>query len=112
MLDLEDIVNIVIAEAGGDASIDISQLEGDVPPLTRQSPHLSLVSFRCFMQDTGYPMEVYSVDGTLQERWVGWATECATVKTVLMKDDQVSSRGLMVQTWTCRVFLSMGRNCQ
>lgn len=59
-----------------------------VPAYTESSEQLSIVSFRCMLQDTGYPPEVYlpanenatSQDGAidmsqLRERWVGWAVE-------------------------------------
>lgn len=62
-----------------------------IPVFSSTSSPLSLVRFRCLLQDTGYPAEVYlpgddaeeaeassssQVDwGKLQERWVGWAVE-------------------------------------
>lgn len=60
-----------------------------VPAYSHDSTPLSLVRFRCMLQDTGYPMEVYmdgdipasgsSMDvGNLKERWVGWAVEYAS----------------------------------
>ena len=57
---------------------------------SRRSRPLSVVRFRCMLQDTGYPLEVYmpgeassskegerdKVDWSrLKERWVGWAVE-------------------------------------
>ncbi|WVF67427.1 hypothetical protein IAT40_002183 [Kwoniella sp. CBS 6097] len=72
------------------------QDESAIPAYSKSSPALSLVSFRCLLQDTGYPMEVYlpgsspvavesesgpsqqqqQVDWTrLKERWVGWGVE-------------------------------------
>lgn len=57
-----------------------------IPAYDHTSKPLSLVSFRCMLQDTGYPMEVYlpgeqpqegqEVDWSkLRERWVGWGVE-------------------------------------
>lgn len=57
-----------------------------VAQYSEESEQLSLVSFKCMLQDTGYPMEVYmpasaggaegAVDmSRLRERWVGWAVE-------------------------------------
>jgi hypothetical protein len=57
-----------------------------IPAYHESSEPLSLVSFRCMLQDTGYPMEVYmptsegSTSGEmdlskLKERWIGWAVE-------------------------------------
>ncbi|KIR34261.1 hypothetical protein I352_03498 [Cryptococcus deuterogattii MMRL2647] len=56
-----------------------------IRPYSRSSTPLSLVSFKCLLQDTGYPMEVYlpgtietsgNVDWSkLKERWVGWGVE-------------------------------------
>ncbi|WVQ95014.1 hypothetical protein IAU59_002106 [Kwoniella sp. CBS 9459] len=69
------------------------QDESTIPAYAKSSPALSLVSFKCLLQDTGYPMEVYlpgshaeaseaesgpsgQVDWTrLKERWVGWGVE-------------------------------------
>nr|XP_019043990.1 hypothetical protein I302_07270 [Kwoniella bestiolae CBS 10118]OCF22920.1 hypothetical protein I302_07270 [Kwoniella bestiolae CBS 10118] len=66
----------------------INRQLGDVkqiPQLSKATRPLSLVSFRCLLQDTGYPMEVYlpgdgvsesDVDWSkLKERWVGWGVE-------------------------------------
>ncbi|WVQ84570.1 hypothetical protein IAT38_006724 [Cryptococcus sp. DSM 104549] len=56
-----------------------------IPPLSKSSAPLSVVRFRCLLQDTGYPMEVYlpgdvevteNIDwNKLKERWVGWGVE-------------------------------------
>ena len=57
-----------------------------IPKYTDGSQGLSLVSFTCMLQDTGYPMEVYLPPDLactkeendyshLKERWVGWAVE-------------------------------------
>ncbi|OCF38545.1 hypothetical protein I317_07679 [Kwoniella heveanensis CBS 569] len=68
------------------------QDESAIPAYSKTSAPLSLVSFKCLLQDTGYPMEVYlpgsssdaeaeagpsgQVDWTqLKERWVGWGVE-------------------------------------
>ncbi|WVR09548.1 hypothetical protein IAU60_006617 [Kwoniella sp. DSM 27419] len=65
-------------------------LSGDdpIPPFSASSSGLSVVSFSCLLQDTGFPMEVYltPVSGQskadeeldwskLRERWVGWGVE-------------------------------------
>nr|XP_031861640.1 uncharacterized protein CI109_002870 [Kwoniella shandongensis]KAA5528712.1 hypothetical protein CI109_002870 [Kwoniella shandongensis] len=56
-----------------------------IPPYSKASAPLSLVSFHCLLQDTGYPLEVYLPGGIeaseivdwakLKERWVGWGVE-------------------------------------
>ncbi|WVQ77462.1 hypothetical protein IAR50_007148 [Cryptococcus sp. DSM 104548] len=56
-----------------------------ISPYSRSSAPLSVVSFKCLLQDTGYPMEVYlpgnmemssDVDWSkLKERWVGWGVQ-------------------------------------
>ncbi|OWZ65211.1 hypothetical protein AYX15_03273 [Cryptococcus neoformans] len=56
-----------------------------IRPYSKSSTPLSIVSFKCLLQDTGYPMEVYlpgnvqtsdNVDWSkLKERWVGWGVE-------------------------------------
>ncbi|ODN99205.1 hypothetical protein I350_07364 [Cryptococcus amylolentus CBS 6273] len=56
-----------------------------IGPYSKSSAPLSVVSFKCLLQDTGYPMEVYlpgdmemssDVDWSkLKERWVGWGVE-------------------------------------
>jgi hypothetical protein len=56
-----------------------------IPTFSRTSRPLDLVRFRCLLQDTGYPAEVYlpeeqedngKVDWSkLKERWVGWGVE-------------------------------------
>jgi hypothetical protein len=51
-----------------------------IPPFSHQSQPLSLVSFSCWLQDIGYPPEVYmphqqSDTRELKERWIGWATQ-------------------------------------
>jgi hypothetical protein len=60
----------------------------DYDPVTTQP--LSICRFRCLLQDTGYPLEVYLPPGDgldveqedndidwsrLKERWVGWGIE-------------------------------------
>jgi L-alanine-DL-glutamate epimerase-like enolase superfamily enzyme len=62
------------------------ETEDQIPAYSESSKQLSIVSFRCMLQDTGYPPEVYlpatenAQDGAidmsqLKERWVGWAVE-------------------------------------
>lgn len=62
-----------------------------VTPYSSGSAPLSLVSFQCMLQDTGYPMEVFMpdsatlIDGSLDinqlaERWVGWGVEQVVVQ--------------------------------
>jgi hypothetical protein len=69
-----------------------------IPAYHESSEPLSIVSFRCMLQDTGYPMEVYmptsegSTSGEmdlskLKERWIGWAVEW--VMTVVVANDRV-----------------------
>ncbi|KAL1405122.1 hypothetical protein Q8F55_008745 [Vanrija albida] len=57
----------------------------EIPAFSPSSRPLSVVRFRCLLQDTGYPAEVYLPDeapageqvdwSKLRERWVGWAVE-------------------------------------
>ncbi|KAK4689588.1 hypothetical protein P7C73_g502, partial [Tremellales sp. Uapishka_1] len=99
MLSHDEIIRTALREHDGDLpeNVDvyastISEALKDVstiPPYSRSSKPLSIVSFRCLLQDTGYPMEVYlpasipapetddaPVDWSkLQERWVGWGVE-------------------------------------
>ena len=67
----------------------LSLTQSQIPSFSRSSTPLTLVRFKCMLQDTGYPMEVYMQDppaadeakdvdwSKLKERWVGWATESA-----------------------------------
>ena len=67
-----------------------SQLVIQIPRYSYRSTDLSLVTFRCLLQDTGYPLEVYlpgddqphptgpssKTDWSkLRERWIGWGVE-------------------------------------
>jgi hypothetical protein len=67
----------------------------DYDPVTTQP--LSICRFRCLLQDTGYPLEVYLPPGEgledeqedhdidwsrLKERWVGWGIEYVTRATI------------------------------
>ncbi|RSH91377.1 hypothetical protein EHS25_009676 [Saitozyma podzolica] len=99
MLDTASIIRTALREHDVEAELpddvdafikqtqEILKQPSTIPAYSRSSPALSLVSFRCMLQDTGYPMEVY-VSGQeqtepedeldwsqLQERWVGWAVE-------------------------------------
>lgn len=67
-------------------SISTADPVKQIAAYSEASEQLSMVSFRCMLQDTGYPMEVYmpasegGADGAvdmskLRERWVGWAVE-------------------------------------
>jgi len=60
--------------------------DSQIPAYHEASEPLSLVTFQCMLQDTGYPMEVYMPAGEgstsgemdlskLKERWIGWAVE-------------------------------------
>jgi hypothetical protein len=86
MLSQTDIISIALREHPDDIShadreerISNFSVEQHSPYSKRSAP-LSIVSFRCFLQDTGYPMEVYmptdDMDmSKLQERWVGWGVQ-------------------------------------
>lgn len=64
-------------------NIDRALAANEVPAFDHDSELLSLVTFECWFQDTGYPPEVYMPSGNhdqdnmtqLRERWIGWATE-------------------------------------
>ncbi|EIW71942.1 hypothetical protein TREMEDRAFT_66633 [Tremella mesenterica DSM 1558] len=58
-----------------------------IPPLSPRATPLSVVSFNCLLQDTGYPLEVFLPGGVtqstevdldptlLKERWIGWGVQ-------------------------------------
>lgn len=101
MLSVEEIAQTALAEhdqAAGASSSSTTfplrtqhALQAAIPLVTSSSlsspaPEPRLVRFRCMLQDTGYPPEVYmppfaadeeplstSSWSRLKERWVGWA---------------------------------------
>nr|XP_018261035.1 uncharacterized protein I303_06752 [Kwoniella dejecticola CBS 10117]OBR83193.1 hypothetical protein I303_06752 [Kwoniella dejecticola CBS 10117] len=96
MLDTREIIKIAHKEhehqAGSHADLArfVSDVESQIKDpavirhLSASSEPLEVVSFRCLLQDTGYPMEVYlpgeqaegEVDfSQLKERWVGWGVQ-------------------------------------
>ncbi|KAL7424602.1 hypothetical protein Q5752_000286 [Cryptotrichosporon argae] len=101
MLDLATIVGTALKEHAyaaaysrsrvPDAAALVASVEAQladpsaVPAYSAASAPLTLVRFRCLLQDTGYPAEVYLPAGEdetgetdwakLKERWVGWGVE-------------------------------------
>ncbi|WWC72147.1 uncharacterized protein I206_106107 [Kwoniella pini CBS 10737] len=83
MLDVHEIIRTACREHDHDIE-SLIDLEQYIGRLGKSTEPLELVSFRCLLQDTGYPMEVYlpgehpegEVDWSkLKERWVGWGVE-------------------------------------
>ncbi|WVN87548.1 uncharacterized protein L203_102731 [Cryptococcus depauperatus CBS 7841] len=70
-----------------------------IEPFSQSSSPLSVVSFQCLLQDTGYPMEVYlpgefqpgrNIDWSkLKERWVGWGVEIPGEQLWAKKEDDL-----------------------
>jgi hypothetical protein len=90
-ISLQDLIASMTVEMRNPEAVSMTRLTSPelilkVPAYDHDSKPLSLVSFRCMLQDTGYPMEVYlpgqqpqhgqKVDWSqLRERWVGWGVE-------------------------------------
>ncbi|TXT04340.1 hypothetical protein VHUM_04107 [Vanrija humicola] len=95
MLSVEQITRIALRENDGQGELSnrsrnpahtpAPRADPQIPSFSPTSRPLSVVRFRCLLQDTGYPAEVYLPDeapageqvdwSKLRERWVGWAVE-------------------------------------
>ncbi|KAK8853330.1 hypothetical protein IAR55_004034 [Kwoniella newhampshirensis] len=111
MSSFDDIVKIALKEHEDSARSDTAtflrdikaQLEdpASIPCYSKTSPPLSLVSFNCLLQDTGYPLEVYlpgDMEATdivdwakLKERWIGWGVEIPGEQDWVKEGDLTSS---------------------
>ncbi|WWD19758.1 hypothetical protein CI109_104222 [Kwoniella shandongensis] len=84
----DEIIHIALKEHE-DSDVDFvsyaQKIKAQLADPSSASAPLSLVSFHCLLQDTGYPLEVYLPGGIeaseivdwakLKERWVGWGVE-------------------------------------